>query len=59
VPDDVWARVTAVWSQEEVADLIIAIATINVWNRIGVATRMSPPRTIPAPGAAGWPVAAS
>jgi alkylhydroperoxidase family enzyme len=24
------------------ADLILAIATINVWNRIGVSTRMQP-----------------
>jgi hypothetical protein len=32
------------WSEEEAANLIMAIATINVWNRIAVSTRMPPAR---------------
>jgi AhpD family alkylhydroperoxidase len=42
VPDDVWDQVRAVWSEEETANLILAIATINVWNRISVTTRRQP-----------------
>jgi AhpD family alkylhydroperoxidase len=43
VPDDVWEQACAAWTQEEVANLIVAIATINVWNRLAVATRTQPP----------------
>ena len=43
VPDDVWDGALAHWSQEEVAGLVMAIATINVWNRIAISTRMQPP----------------
>jgi AhpD family alkylhydroperoxidase len=42
VPDDVWDAAVKHWSQEEVANLIIAIATINVWNRIAISTRAQP-----------------
>lgn len=43
VPDDVWDAAAKVWSERELADLIVAIATINVWNRIAVSTRKQPP----------------
>ncbi|KXK58375.1 alkylhydroperoxidase [Micromonospora rosaria] len=43
VPDEVWDAATRVWSEKEVADLVVAIATINVWNRIVAATRLQPP----------------
>jgi alkylhydroperoxidase family enzyme len=43
VPDDVWDEAVKQWSQEEVANLLVAIATINVWNRLAVATRTQPP----------------
>lgn len=43
VPDDVWAEAAAVWSEKELADLILAIATINSWNRISIASRNTPP----------------
>ncbi|MCK9902813.1 MULTISPECIES: carboxymuconolactone decarboxylase family protein [Parafrankia] len=46
VPDDVWDSVTKVWSEEETANLIVAIATINVWNRISVTTRTQPPTDV-------------
>lgn len=42
VPDPIWEDVRAVWSEEEVANLVLAIAQINVWNRILVATRLQP-----------------
>ncbi|MGY0005872.1 carboxymuconolactone decarboxylase family protein [Micromonospora sp. I033] len=43
VPDDVWDEAAKVWSEKELADLLVAIATINVWNRISVSTRTQPP----------------
>jgi AhpD family alkylhydroperoxidase len=43
VPDDVWDQAVKAWSEEEVANLIVAIATINVWNRVSVTTRTRPP----------------
>ncbi|PZG10778.1 alkylhydroperoxidase [Micromonospora craterilacus] len=43
VPDDVWAAATAVWPEKALADLVLAIATINVWNRIAVTFRSQPP----------------
>ncbi|MDG4814947.1 carboxymuconolactone decarboxylase family protein [Micromonospora sp. WMMD956] len=42
VPDDVWDAAAKVWSERELADLTVAIATINVWNRIVAATRRRP-----------------
>jgi AhpD family alkylhydroperoxidase len=43
VSDETWAQVTKHWSDKEVADLILAIVTINAWNRIAIPTRTSPP----------------
>jgi AhpD family alkylhydroperoxidase len=43
VPDDVWAGAAKHFSEEELANLLMAIATINVWNRISIATRTQPP----------------
>ncbi|WP_446665011.1 carboxymuconolactone decarboxylase family protein [Flexivirga sp. B27] len=42
VTDEVWDGVTDEFSEEEVANLLIAIATINVWNRLAIPTRMQP-----------------
>ena len=42
VPDDVWDAAAAVWSGQELADLLTAIATINVWNRLMVSTQTPP-----------------
>jgi AhpD family alkylhydroperoxidase len=42
VPDAVWDEARAQWSEEELANLIVAIATINVWNRLNIATRATP-----------------
>ncbi|WP_422743387.1 carboxymuconolactone decarboxylase family protein [Micromonospora sp. WMMD754] len=43
VPDDVWDAAAKVWSEKELADLVTAIATINVWNRVAVTCRTQPP----------------
>jgi AhpD family alkylhydroperoxidase len=39
VPDDVWNHAAAHYDERALASLVIAIANINVWNRLNVATR--------------------
>lgn len=39
VPDAVWAAAADHYSSTELAALLVAIASINVWNRLNVATR--------------------
>lgn len=46
VPDEVWDTAAKVWSEKELADLVIAIATINVWNRIAVTMQLEPPAQV-------------
>lgn len=46
VSDAVWNQATQLFSEKELADLILAIATINVWNRIAIPTRLAPPRSV-------------
>ncbi len=43
VSDDVWADVTATCTDKEAAELLMAIAAINVWNRLAVATHQALP----------------
>ncbi|MEV0726614.1 carboxymuconolactone decarboxylase family protein [Micromonospora purpureochromogenes] len=43
VPDEVWDAAAKLWSEKELADLVMAIATINVWNRIAVTSQAQPP----------------
>ncbi|MGI5244395.1 carboxymuconolactone decarboxylase family protein [Dactylosporangium sp. CA-139066] len=43
VTDEAWERAVRVFGEEGVANLLMAIATINVWNRLSVATRNQPP----------------
>jgi len=53
VSDEVYAQVSAEFSARELAYLSSAIASINVWNRLGVAYRWTPPaRQKPADAAA-------
>jgi AhpD family alkylhydroperoxidase len=42
VPDDVYERVTKQFSAEELANLTLAIATINSWNRLSIPFRIVP-----------------
>ncbi|GIJ78518.1 alkylhydroperoxidase AhpD family core domain-containing protein [Micromonospora phaseoli] len=46
VPDDVWDAAAKVWSERALADLVLAIATINVWNRIAVTFRNELPTDV-------------
>jgi AhpD family alkylhydroperoxidase len=43
VNDEIYAEASAEFSEKELAYLSSAIAAINVWNRLGVAYRWSPP----------------
>jgi AhpD family alkylhydroperoxidase len=43
-PDDVYERVRAAFSEKELADLSVAIAQINSWNRIVIGFRVPPAR---------------
>jgi AhpD family alkylhydroperoxidase len=48
VPDEVFAAVKNEFSEKEVVDLTLAVAMINLWNRIAIATRAVPGRYRPA-----------
>jgi AhpD family alkylhydroperoxidase len=43
ISDEVYAQASAEFSDKELAYLSSAIASINVWNRLGVAYRWTPP----------------
>ena len=43
VSDEVYAEASAEFSEKELVYLSSAIASINVWNRLGVAYRWTPP----------------
>lgn len=42
VPDAVFESCKSVFSDAEFSNLTLAIATINAWNRLGIAFRMTP-----------------
>ena len=39
VPDEVWDEAASHYDDQELAALVLSIASINVWNRLNVATR--------------------
>ncbi len=43
VNDDLWNRANKEFGDQGLSDLILAISTINVWNRIAVSTHLAPP----------------
>jgi AhpD family alkylhydroperoxidase len=43
VTDELWSRAKAVFNEQELGDIILAIGTINILNRIGVSTQLKPP----------------
>jgi AhpD family alkylhydroperoxidase len=43
VPDDVWNTAAKHFTETELANLLMAIATINVWNRLSISTQNQPP----------------
>ncbi len=42
VPDEVYEEVRKQFSMKELADLTVAVATINLWNRLSIAGRATP-----------------
>lgn len=46
VPDEIWNAAARHYDESALAALVIAIAMVNVWNRLNVATRQ--------PAGAGW-----
>lgn len=42
VPDDVWERAAAAFSDEELAQVVVAITVINAWNRLQITTQAEP-----------------
>jgi AhpD family alkylhydroperoxidase len=43
VPDELYERALAEFGDEGLANLLLAIGTINIWNRVAIPTRMQPP----------------
>lgn len=41
-PDEIYAQVAAVFTEQELAELTFVIAAINAWNRFGVGFGMQP-----------------
>ena len=42
VPDAVYEAVRPHFDEKELADLTLAVATINAWNRLSIAARLTP-----------------
>ncbi len=42
VPDELYREVRQHFSEKEIADLTIAVATINAWNRLATSARVEP-----------------
>jgi alkylhydroperoxidase family enzyme len=43
VSDDLWHRGTAEFGEKGLGDLILAIGTVNLWNRIAIPTHLPVP----------------
>ena len=52
VPDPVYQATRAQFSEKELSDLTLAVATINAWNRLSIAARLVPGTYQPAKVAA-------
>lgn len=42
VPDELWNRVERLHDEKGARNILMAIVTINAWNRIGITTRLDP-----------------
>ena len=51
-PDETFTEARRHWSERELADLTLAVATINAWNRLSIAARLVPGGYQPAPAEA-------
>ena len=47
VPDEVYEEMKRNFSEKEIADLTLAVATINLWNRLAISMRSVPGRYQP------------
>jgi AhpD family alkylhydroperoxidase len=54
VPDDIWEQAARHYGESQLAALVIAIAIINVWNRVNVATRQVAGEWANSPEAKKW-----
>jgi AhpD family alkylhydroperoxidase len=43
IPDDVWEAAKIIGTEKQLVDLLMAIVTINAWNRIAVTLHNQPP----------------
>ncbi len=43
VDDEIWNAAATHFDDSQMGGLILAISTINVWNRIAISTQMEPP----------------
>ncbi len=54
VPDAVWDEAAKHFDEKKLAGLLLAISTINVWNRLNVATRQVAGEWMKSPEARKW-----
>jgi AhpD family alkylhydroperoxidase len=54
VPDGVWAEAARHYDDRGLASLLLAIATINVWNRLNAATRQVAGEWMKSPEGRAW-----
>ena len=54
VPDEVWEEAARHYDEQALAALVIAIATINVWNRLNVVTRQVAGEWVKSQEARAW-----
>jgi AhpD family alkylhydroperoxidase len=54
VPDEVWNEAARHFNEQELGNLLLAIALINVWNRLNVATRQVAGEWINSPQGKAW-----
>ncbi|MBM6590685.1 carboxymuconolactone decarboxylase family protein [Brevibacterium sp. RIT 803] len=43
VTDDIWDEAAKHFNAEQLGDLLLVISTINIWNRLAIATETTPP----------------
>jgi len=54
VPDEIWDEAARYYSERELAGIVLAIAAVNVWNRLNVATRQVAGEWMKSPEARKW-----
>lgn len=54
VPDDVWNEAAKHYDEKALGALVLAVATVNVWNRLNVATKQVAGEWMKTPEAKAW-----